>query len=446
MRTNSYGNNGQNWVTFDPSTPTPLRTARPINEGASSSQQSYFDLPTRPMSTISRTPGVTPLMTPLIRMSPSSVARGKRPVREDESIDLSTIVPADENNKYQHDNLEPVEMERAGSFYRRRSHSALDLLSPHLLGEDKEELGTAALGELDPVWQTDGLITPGPAFLSPTISNSSKFNPNSPTLNRISSFTPKLNRPRSMYELHVAPPAYHAVYSRSGFATKVFPREEEGKEYLPDYSCAVHLEGYLPRKMEFSGPNIQSKDRGWKKQWFVLHGTSIKIFKYDLRTHPMDGISSFDYTDDDLHPTDGPELLHVHPYLDPNAPFNPIPNNTPSFSKPRPLSIVKAKAHLPSSHPSANVLLRHYSLQNAESGLAADYVKRKHVVRVRAEGEQFLLQAQDDRGVIDLIEALQAATNIALDLDARPLVSVFFSFSSKLRLFQLIHSTFYFLA
>ncbi|KWU43094.1 hypothetical protein RHOSPDRAFT_11240, partial [Rhodotorula sp. JG-1b] len=66
-------------------------------------------------------------------------------------------------------------------------------------------------------------------------------------------------------------------------------------------------------------------------------------------------------------------------------------------------------------------LVRHYSLQNAESGLAADYIKRKHVVRVRAEGEQFLLQAKDDRGVIDLIEALQAATNVALDLDARPL-------------------------
>jgi hypothetical protein len=62
-----------------------------------------------------------------------------------------------------------------------------------------------------------------------------------------------------------------------------------------------------------------------------------------------------------------------------------------------------------------------YSLQNAESGLAADYVKKKYIVRVRAEGEQFLLQAKDDRGVIDLIEALQAATNVSLDLDMRPL-------------------------
>lgn len=34
---------------------------------------------------------------------------------------------------------------------------------------------------------------------------------------------------------------------------------------------------------------------------------------------------------------------------------------------------------------------------------------------------QFLLQAKDDRGVIDLIEALQAATNVALELDSRVL-------------------------
>lgn len=89
--------------------------------------------------------------------------------------------------------------------------------------------------------------------------------------------------------------------------------------------------------------------------------------------------------------------------------------------------------------------LRHYSLQGAESGLAADYTKRAFCIRIRAEGEQFLLQAADDRGVIDWIEAvcasfaisnavcktdreavrqLQAATNVALDLDSRP-VSLF---------------------
>jgi hypothetical protein len=49
-------------------------------------------------------------------------------------------------------------------------------------------------------------------------------------------------------------------------------------------------------------------------------------------------------------------------------------------------------------------LLRVYTLQNAESGLAADYVKRKNVVRVRSEGEQFLLQTDSARDVVDWIE------------------------------------------
>lgn len=56
------------------------------------------------------------------------------------------------------------------------------------------------------------------------------------------------------------------------------------------------------------------------------------------------------------------------------------------------------------SHFQDNRLIKHYSLQKAESGLAADYVKRKNVVRVRAEGEQFLLQTENAREVVDWIE------------------------------------------
>ncbi|KAJ7359456.1 hypothetical protein DFH08DRAFT_685567 [Mycena albidolilacea] len=64
-------------------------------------------------------------------------------------------------------------------------------------------------------------------------------------------------------------------------------------------------------------------------------------------------------------------------------------------------------------------LIRAYTLQHAESGLGNDYVKRKHVIRVRLEGEQFLLQARDVGDVVDWIEGFHSATNIALDLDER---------------------------
>lgn len=51
-----------------------------------------------------------------------------------------------------------------------------------------------------------------------------------------------------------------------------------------------------------------------------------------------------------------------------------------------------------------NAILRKYSLQNAETGLASDYAKRKFVIRVRSEGEQFLIQADNILMAIDWIE------------------------------------------
>ncbi|KAF6743288.1 hypothetical protein DFP72DRAFT_131228 [Ephemerocybe angulata] len=55
--------------------------------------------------------------------------------------------------------------------------------------------------------------------------------------------------------------------------------------------------------------------------------------------------------------------------------------------------------------PPKQDLIRCYTMQNAESGLGNDYVKRKNVIRVRLEGEQFLLQAKDS-SVVQWIEGL----------------------------------------
>jgi hypothetical protein len=68
-----------------------------------------------------------------------------------------------------------------------------------------------------------------------------------------------------------------------------------------------------------------------------------------------------------------------------------------------------------------NMMVHKYTLQGAESGLAADYKKRLHCVRVRAEGQQFMLQTETARQCVQWIEAFQAATNISLDLDVRPM-------------------------
>jgi hypothetical protein len=171
--------------------------------------------------------------------------------------------------------------------------------------------------------------------------------------------------------------------------------------------------------MEFTAPSVQARDRSWKRVYVVLHGTSIKFYKYDLRTHPIAGEQDFSQATIEMAGKDGPPPLHFH--------AGEYGIEEVATGSKFPLSVADAKAKAKSKIVQAttasdiNVLLRHYSLQNAESGLAADYIKRKHVVRVRAEGEQFLLQTNGDRGTIDLIEVLQAATNVALDIDARPL-------------------------
>ena len=54
--------------------------------------------------------------------------------------------------------------------------------------------------------------------------------------------------------------------------------------------------------------------------------------------------------------------------------------------------------------PKENTLIKAYTMQHAESGLGTDYVKRKHVIRVRLEGEQFLLQAGNVDSVVEWIE------------------------------------------
>ena len=54
--------------------------------------------------------------------------------------------------------------------------------------------------------------------------------------------------------------------------------------------------------------------------------------------------------------------------------------------------------------PEPEDLLKEYTLQNAESGIGNDYLKRKNVIRLRMEGEQFLLQARDVTGVVEWIE------------------------------------------
>ena len=62
------------------------------------------------------------------------------------------------------------------------------------------------------------------------------------------------------------------------------------------------------------------------------------------------------------------------------------------------------KVATPELDPKPTDLIKAYTMQHAESGLGNDYLKRKNVIRVRVEGEQFLFQAKDVADVVAWIE------------------------------------------
>lgn len=351
---------------------------------------------------------------------------------------------------------------------------------------------------------------------------------------------------------------------------KIQPREDEGKEKLPVYSNDVYLKAIMPRKVEFTIPGVQAKDRKWRRVLCVLEGTALKVYKCPAGTAGVSAIGGWweskvgvgDVTvDDDYGATanvglagrstvavnnvavqskaeverrpggigqtelqipspresqQGREAGHgtlpatrsalslavgllkpsrhgrssseVPP--GPTKPKSPRPSlnipqsgsTTPTSSSsynlmrsnspappssshgmssgvpspsssqlfPRPSTAMSSSSrrsqyrpprhaphnsshsdvHTPSARekgkekeivPNPTDLIRAYTMQHAECGLGNDYLKRKNVIRVRLEGEQFLLQAQDVASVIQWIEALQSSTNVALDLDERPM-------------------------
>ncbi|KAB5588246.1 PH domain containing protein [Ceratobasidium theobromae] len=111
---------------------------------------------------------------------------------------------------------------------------------------------------------------------------------------------------QSMMNLSSPPPALGVVLSkldvirsplcplpaplvRHNSMPTMVPREEEGKEKLLMYSCGIHIEGMVPRKMEFNALGVLAKDRGEKKQYIALHGTTLSVYKNDVRKFPIRG-------------------------------------------------------------------------------------------------------------------------------------------------------------
>ena len=157
------------------------------------------------------------------------------------------------------------------------------------------------------------------------------------------------------------------VHAPSPLNPLVSDSDDDGGEFddLPDYNCTVFRTALLSRKMEYVRPDQPAKNRIWHKSLVLLRGTIMYLYDpEDLPVMPADN-------DDKALPPDQVKPARV------------------------------------------------YSLQYADAGVATDYVKKRFVLRVRLEGEQFLLQGSTDKERDDWIESIQAASNIALSLDER---------------------------
>lgn len=77
-----------------------------------------------------------------------------------------------------------------------------------------------------------------------------------------------------------APPTYDEYLAEAALPRwrgKILPREEEGHEELPGYTCTIEKEGLLAVKIEYENPFERSPNRAWKNRYLVLQGTKLEI-------------------------------------------------------------------------------------------------------------------------------------------------------------------------
>jgi hypothetical protein len=125
------------------------------------------------------------------------------------------------------------------------------------------------------------------------------------------------------------PPEYEALVQSARLHQKfnIQPREDEGCEKLPPYSCAISLENVFMRKVELEGAVHRAHDRNWYRVYATLQGTALTFHKWKGK-----GVFSKQ-----------PDRLNENPDF-------PAGTKKGSF-------------------------LRSYNLQHADAGIAVDYFK-----------------------------------------------------------------------
>ena len=196
-----------------------------------------------------------------------------------------------------------------------------------------------------------------------------------------------------------APPFYNtdALIQTPNVRRKynIQPREDEGRETLPPYSSEISLENVFSRKVELEGAIHRASDRNWYRVHVTLQGTALTFRKFKSSRY-------FSVWSTECGRSDVAAAGKKGDYL------------------------------------------KSYNLQHADVGIAADYFKyvlyshypnhsnlldnmtdrrcrKRYVIRVRAETDQFLLSCHKIETFVHWLQALVAAIDIAPPLDTRSL-------------------------
>ena len=225
--------------------------------------------------------------------------------------------------------------------------------------------------------------------------------------------------------------------SRSSLSfSEDMPRE--GEEELPPYQCTVHMEGYLPCKMENRTADT-GMARGWDSMYFVVHGTALYMYKTNVSLFYRPDMTPTHAWN--LNNSEG-VLVHKQPcnaedVLDDNhVAVDELSMSLEERVKQgielgRSFASYQAPSHAPRVPNQeertrfVDMLEKHhfhtYSMDGAQCGYAADYTKRPCVIRIKVANNQFLIQTRNNHHLVDWIEALQGSTNVSTDLDCRPM-------------------------
>ncbi|KAK0621450.1 hypothetical protein B0T17DRAFT_591339 [Bombardia bombarda] len=131
--------------------------------------------------------------------------------------------------------------------------------------------------------------------------------------------------------------------------------------------------GVFMRKMEIEDTIKRAEYRNWQMVYVVLHGTALNIYQVKKERGWWSSSKN-----------DGPDIS---------------PDNPPWVKK--------------------STLEKSYSLLHADAGIAADYRKRRYVIRMRAETDQFLLSCVELSTFVVWLDRIFAAIDVAAPIDER---------------------------